>query len=223
MKAKGCLITIGILFLISAVVGGISECQDDQARQKREENRIEETKSLSEMLDKNDFKGANKLLSEIYDRGAYKNATDMTNVYIPSAIKVLRAEASYLMSENDPAAEQLFKLCLNDVSANIGKYNVVTGIFEGQRQPKTDKYIDEVTPYNACLLTIIKEALITDNPDFAKTVLSMMKTNYVCNKELREGHSTYHPYENDYTYDYKENNSQIEEAKQLISEYEDQK
>lgn len=173
-------------------------------------------RSLTEILEENDFAAANKYLSKINRKGSY----EICNKYLPAATEILKAEASYLMDQDDPDAETLFMLCINDVSSNIGNSQPTIGHFEGDNNYDTEKYIDQVTPYNACLLSIIKEAAIKNKPEFAKKVLKLMKPNYICEKQLIPGKDT--GYVSSYTYDYSKDDSQIEEAQKIISELEAQ-
>lgn len=201
------------IVLIIGIVGSISDACSNKEKES-------DGKSLTEMLDENDFKSANGYVNNIYNniskQGSYKQLELITEKYLPAAIQTLKAEASYLMDQDDPEAEKLFMLCLNDVSGNIGKYQVTLGIYD---ESINDMYkiTEEITPYNICLLAIIKEALIKEKPDFAKKVFKMMKKNYKCEKKLKEGKSGF--FDSHYTYDYKEDNSQIEEAQILLSEF----
>ncbi len=179
-------------------------------------------RSLAEMLDENDFAAANQHLSKVYNNGADKNDYNgyrkRVDKYIPDATKILKVEASYLMDQDDPEAEQLFQLCINDVASNIGNQQVITGHFDGKEQTETKFYIEEVTPYNACLLSIIKEAVIKEKPDFAKKVFKMMKKNYVIEQNLKPGMDSGKV--SSYTYDCNEDNAILDEAQRIIAEYE---
>lgn len=207
---KKFLYIIGILAVIGMIGSVVESCGGSK----------EKDRSLNEMLEENDFAAANKYLTDLNSRiqkGTFPHG-DITDKYLPNAIQTLKAEASYLMDQDDPDAETLFMLCINDVAGNIGNYQATTGFFDGDNQTYTEFITDEVTPYNACLLSIIKEALIKDKPEFAKKVLKMMKLNYKCDQKMKEG--TKGKYVYDYTYNYTEDNSQLEEAKKLIEDYE---
>lgn len=201
---------VGILGLIAIFGSALESCGGAK----------EKERSITEMLDENDFAAANKYLSDKnsrFQKGYFPHG-DIRDKYLPDAIQTLKAEASYLMDQDDPDAETLFMLCINDVSGNIGNYQPANGFFDGQEQIETKFIIEEVTPYNHCLISIIKEALIKNKLDFAKKVFNMMKKNYKCDKQLKKGEDS--GYVSSYTYNYTEDNSQLEEAQKLISDYE---
>jgi hypothetical protein len=173
--------------------------------------------SLTDMLADNDFAAANEYISETYTakKLAGMSSSEKADKYIPEAIQVLKAEASYLMDENDAEAERLFMLLINDVSGNIGNQQFQVGHLGRESMDdkyEADDYNEEITPYNAGLLPIIKEAIIKDNPEFAKKVLSMMEKNYTVVEKF--------PEEGEYSLDITEDNSWIEEAQKFISDYE---
>ena len=206
-KKKVIIYAIVAFIILGAISDMISSCGSSSSGEK-------DNRSLVEMLDEYDFAAANKYVSRISTKDGY----DIANYYLPAAIKTLKAEASFLMDDNDAEAERLFMLCANDVSGNIGNYQAQLGFSDGDTFYDTEHIIEQVTPYNQCMISIIREALIKDKPEFAKKVLKLMKNNYKCDKRLKEGKKGGYVY--DYTYDYKEDNSQIEEAKKLIAEYE---
>ncbi len=175
-------------------------------------------KDLNQLLADNDFAGANEYLIQRFDEANRYGGTSLDTKYILPATKVLKAEATYLMDTDDPEAEKVFLLCLNDVSGNVGNHQVETGSFDGDQKIHTKLYIDEVTPYNACLLAIIREALIKDKLSLAKKVYKMMKPNYTENQELKEGASS--GWVSSYIWTYTSNDAQREEAKALIDDYE---
>ncbi len=209
---KKILNIVGAIFLIVCLGSLFENCGGSN-------NSDSDKRSLTEMLDENDFAGANKYVANIFNSTG-GSIHDIENKYLPAAIQTLKAEASYLMDQDDQDAETLFMLCINDVSGNIANYQPSTGFFDGEDQFDTDCIIEEVTPYNACLISIIREAIIKNKPDFAKKVLKMMKKNYKCDKKLKPGEKGRYVY--DYTYNYTEDISQIQEAKKLISDYEAQ-
>ena len=210
---KKILNIVGVLFLIGCIGSIFQGCGGGKGAGSS-------NRSLEEILDENDFASANKYVADVFTKAEkdYFPHGRIVDKYLPAAIKTLKAEASYLMDQDDPDAETLFMLCINDVAGNIANYQPVTGFFDGTHQTETEFISDEVTPYNACLISIIREAVIKNKPDFAKKVFKMMKTNYKCEKHLKPGMDSKWAY--NYTYEYSEDNSQIEEAQKLLSELE---
>ena len=192
--------TIIVLLIVVAICCLIGKCARDHKNDSR---------TLTEMLDENDFAAANKYVA----KHQYKYHHEIARYYLPDALKTLKAEATYLMDQDDSDAETLFMLCINDVAGNIGIGQPVTGTYK-ESDTETDGIIDEITPYNSCLISIIREAVIKNKPEFANKVFKMMKQNYKCDKQIIQSGT----WSDDCTYEYTEDNSQIEEAKSLLSE-----
>lgn len=173
--------------------------------------------TIREAIIANDFEVCNRMLENIYNNtvlGEGRGLSGTFNIadeYIPKAIQVLNAEASYLMDIQSSDAEKIFMLCFNDVSGKLGVFNY------GERKTKGSDYDNEqymscVTPLNGCLLSIIKEALIKENLSFAEKVEKLILIN-IKKKVKKNGTSE------DDNYIYTLDKSAQERAKELIHDY----
>lgn len=172
--------------------------------------------SLQEALSAEDFTTVNELLVDGYNQ--YSGIPNyVRDTYIPDAMKVLKTEASFLLDkEEDAETTKLFLLCINDVASNLGNQQFAVGRFTGRENPSDNEYyIEEVTPYNATLVSIIREACLKGNRDFAKKVVKFLKPNYKCSKKLLPQKSG--SYNSHYVYTYSVDNSAMEEADKIIA------
>lgn len=195
------------MFISGMTIGIIGICKESADNQEVEEHSLK----VKEALSAEDFATANKLLVDGYnrynDRGFYVRDT-----YVPNAMMVLKAEASFLLEKGEDAEiTKLFLLCINDVASNLGNQQFSIGRFENDEDPHDNEYyIEEVTPYNATLVSIIREACLKGNTDFAKKVVKFIKPNYKCSKKrLPDG--------NGYAYTYSVDDSAMEEADKIIA------
>jgi len=210
-KSFSLAIIASALTLLGSACGGSSDSSSSDSDNSK--------KDLNQILEDKDFVAANEYLVQCFDEcHRFGTAVSLEDDYVMPASKVLKAEATHLMDTDDPEAEKIFLLCLNDVAGNVGNWQVETGTFDGVDKFDNRQYIEEVTPYNACLLAIIREALIKDKLPLAKKIYKMMKPNYIESKELKEGEDP--GYVKSYIRTYKSNDAQREEAKTLIADYE---
>lgn len=169
------------------------------------------TSTIEEAIKNNDFQTCNELLVSVYnDWVDSPRSGNISNKYIPQAIKVLKAEGTYLIDIGDTEAEKLFLLCLNDVIFNFG------GFTPQEKNTESYDYDNQeyeacVTPLNSCLLALIRESLIKENLSFAEKIVPYIQVNIkesVKNENFTGGDYTY-------TFDY----TAQQTAKKLISDY----
>lgn len=201
-----------ILYALAIILfmGLMQECfnscgGDDERKESGPETTIEEA------IKANDFQACNEMLTYVYD--SYVDSPrsgEISRTYIPKAIKVLKAEGSYLIDVEDTDAEKLFLLCLNDVIFKIGGFT--------PKEKKTESYDYDnqqykkcVTPLNACLLALIRESLIKENLSFAEKIVPYIQKNII--EEVKNEQT----FGGDYTYKF--DNTDQNEAKKLISDY----
>ncbi len=205
---KFILYALAILLFIGLMQGCFNSCSSDDTSESNNK-----PTTIREAIIANDFETCNRMLENIYtnlvNRGYERISLD--DEYIPKAIQVLKAEASYLMDVQNSEAEKLFMLCFNDVSGKLGVFNY------GERKTKgsdfdNDIYMACATPLNGCLLSILKEALIKDNISFAEKVEKLILINI---KEKVKKNGTFE--DDDYTYTL--DKSAQETAKGLIKDY----
>lgn len=202
--------TILTIFAIFCIIGMIQECSCSGD----ENNNGPST--IREAIIANDFEACNRMLEDLYNYKVIGDApfagTSMIyDEYIPQAIQVLKAEASYLMDIQSPDAERLFMLCLNDVIGKLGEFRY------GEKKTKgsdynNDQYMSCATSLNGCLLSIIREALIKDNLSFAEKIEKMVLVSIKADKKTN---GTFE--EDDYTYTF--DHSAQKTAKELIRDY----
>ncbi len=159
---------------------------------------------LNKLLEKSDFEGANKWLISEYNLGMADNGFNCERDYLQPALMVLKTEASYLMDKKDIEAERFFMICANNIASNIGNQSVQIGTFESSEDANVEiakEYINEVTPYNMTLYSLLCEALIRDNVELAKKLLSLMEKNYKVEEiKTKKGDSKYKVIEDKQTY-----------------------
>ena len=190
-------------FAFLLFIGWIDGCIDGCTSSKGEENSTQKELTIDDAIRNNDFKTCNELLTEYYSKnGSYR--------YMEEALKVLKAEGSYLIDVRDAEAEKLFLLCLNDVILKIEKYRPQE-MKNSEYSGDNNTYIDSVTPYNACLIALIRESLIKDNLSFAEVIYPYVKVNL--KKQTKSGGVFTEFYT--YTFDCTEQQT----AKKLISDY----
>lgn len=202
--------TILTIFAIFCIIGMIQECSCSGD----ENNNGPST--IREAIIANDFEACNRMLEDLYNYKVIGDApfagTSMIyDEYIPQAIQVLKAEASYLMDIQSPDAERLFMLCLNDVIGKLGEFRY------GEKKTKgfdynNDQYMSCATSLNGCLLSIIREALIKDNLSFAEKIEKMVLVSIKADKKTN---GTFE--EDDYTYTF--DHSAQKTAKEFIRDY----
>lgn len=198
--------TILTIFAIFCIIGMIQECSCSGD----ENNNGPST--IREAIIANDLEACNRMLENIYYNtvvNGYEH--NIKKQYIPEAIQVLKAEASYLMDVQSPDAERLFMLCLNDVIGKLGEFRY------GEKKTKgfdynNDQYMSCATSLNGCLLSIIREALIKDNLSFAEKIEKMVLVSIKADKKTN---GTFE--EDDYTYTF--DHSAQKTAKELIRDY----
>lgn len=202
---------LAILFFIGMVQECFNSCSGDDSDESK-------PTTIREAIIANDFEACNRMLENIYNntvigegRRGITGTFNIADEYIPKAIQVLKAEASYLMDVQNSDAEKLFMLCFNDISGKLGVFNY------GERKTKgldydNDQYMSCVTPLNGCLLSILKEALIKENLSFAEKVEKLILINI---KEQVKKNGAFE--DNDYTYTL--DKSAQETAKELINDY----
>lgn len=190
------------IFAIFCIIGMIQECSCSGD----ENNNGPST--IREAIIANDFEACNRILEYIYYNRVieHEQLYSIADEYIPRAIQVLKAEASYLMDAQNSDAERLFMLCFNDVSGKLGVFR-----YGEKNTHKNDydneQYMECVTPLNGCLLSIIREALIKDNLSFAEKVEKLVLVN-IKNSSTSEKNYIY-------TFDH----SAQKTAKELIRDY----
>lgn len=205
--------TILTIFAILCVISMIQECS---CGGKKNDNADQGPATIREAIIANDFEACNRMLEDLYNYKVIGNATFagtsmIYDEYIPQAIQVLKAEASYLMDMQNPDAERLFMLCFNDVSGKLGEFRY------GEKKTKgpdynNDQYMSCATSLNGCLITIIKEALIKDNLSFAEKVEKLVLVSIKADKKTN---GTFE--EDDYTYTFDRSAQKM--AKELIRDY----
>lgn len=205
--------TILTIFAILCVISMIQECS---CGGKKNDNANQGPATIREAIITNDFEACNRMLEDLYNYKVIGDApfagTSMIyDEYIPQAIQVLKAEASYLMDIQSPDAERLFMLCLNDVIGKLGEFRY------GEKKTKgfdynNDQYMSCATSLNGCLLSIIREALIKDNLSFAEKIEKMVLVSIKADKKTN---GTFE--EDDYTYTF--DHSAQKTAKELIRDY----
>lgn len=202
---KFILYALAILLFIGLMQECFNSCSGD------DEKNESEPETIDEAIKANDFQACNEMLTYVYDRYVDSpRSYEIADRYIPRAIKVLKAEGSYLIDVDDTDAEKLFLLCLNDVIFKIGGFTPKEKQTESSDYDN-DQYKECTTPLNACLLALIRESLIKDNLSFAEKIVPYIQIGI--NKSVKNEHFT----GGDYTYkfDYTEQKT----AKKLISDY----
>ena len=189
------------IFPIFCIIGMIQECSCSGD----ENNNGPST--IREAIIANDFEACNRMLENIYYNTVVNGSSyNIAERYIPQAIQVLKAEASYLMDAQNSDAERLFMLCFNDVSGKLGELRY--GEKNTHKQDyDNEEYMECVTPLNGCLLSIIREALIKDNLSFAEKVEKLVLVNIKNSSTSEENYI--------YTFDH----SAQKTAKELIRDY----
>jgi hypothetical protein len=193
---------VGTLFII----GMIFDCCNYITKTEQSESI-----TIDEAIKNYDFQTCNEMLTDIYNRYVDSpRSYEIADTYIPHAIKVLKAEGSYLIDIDNADAEKLFLLCLNDVIANIGGFRPEEKKTESHDYNNT-QYKACITPLNGCLLALIREALIKDNLSFAEKITPFIQVNIKSNVK---NESTFG---GDYTYTFDYSDQQT--AQKLIKEY----
>lgn len=95
--------------------------------------------------------------------------------YCRKAVSVLKAESDVLLSTNNAEAESLFLEHLADFDLGVNKVNI--GIFEkySDENRANEKYQEAVTIYNDYLISVIRKALVKNNPALAKKIALLIR------------------------------------------------
>lgn len=95
--------------------------------------------------------------------------------YCRKAVSVLKAESDVLLSTNNAEAESLFLEHLADFDLGVNKVNI--GIFEkySDENQANEKYQEAVTIYNDYLISVIRKALVKNNPAMAKKIALLIR------------------------------------------------
>lgn len=95
--------------------------------------------------------------------------------YCRKAVSVLKAESDVLLSTNNAEAENLFLEHLADFDLGVNKVNI--GIFEkySDENQANEKYQEAVTIYNDYLISVIRKALVKNNPALAKKIALLIR------------------------------------------------
>lgn len=95
--------------------------------------------------------------------------------YCRKAVSVLKAESDVLLSTNNAEAESLFLEHLADFDLGVNKVNI--GIFEKYTDENhaNEKYQEAVTIYNDYLISVIRKALVKNNPALAKKIALLIR------------------------------------------------
>lgn len=95
--------------------------------------------------------------------------------YCRKAVSVLKAESDVLLSTNNAEAESLFLEHLADFDLGVNKVNI--GIFEKYTDENhaNEKYQEAVTIYNDYLISVIRKALVKNNPAMAKKIARLIR------------------------------------------------
>lgn len=202
---KFILYALAIILFMCLMQECLNGCSGD------DENSELEYETIEEAIKANDFQACNEMLTYVYD--SYVDSPrsyEISRTYIPKAIKVLKAEGSYLIDVDDTDAEKLFLLCLNDVIFKIGGFTPKEKKTESSDYDNQE-YKECVTPLNACLLALIRESLIKENLSFAEKIVPYIQKNII--EEVKNERT----FGGDYTYKF--DNTDQNEAKKLISDY----
>lgn len=95
--------------------------------------------------------------------------------YCRKAVSVLKAESDVLLSTNNAEAESLFLEHLADFDLGVNKVNI--GIFEKYTDENhaNETYQEAVTIYNDYLISVIRKALVKNNPALAKKIALLIR------------------------------------------------
>lgn len=95
--------------------------------------------------------------------------------YCRKAVSVLKAESDVLLSSNNAEAESLFLEHLADFDLGVNKVNIGTFYEVSSEGKANEKYQEAVTIYNDYLISVIRKALIKNNPALAKKIALLIR------------------------------------------------
>lgn len=95
--------------------------------------------------------------------------------YCRKAVSVLKAESDVLLSSNNTEAESLFLEHLADFDLGVNKVNIGTFYEVSSEGKANEKYQESVTIYNDYLISVIRKALIKNNPALAKKIALLIR------------------------------------------------
>lgn len=145
---------------------------------------------------------------EIGDYNGTRNEKYTYKQYCSKAISLLQAESDMLLSSNDSEAEGLFLEHLADFNLGVNKVNIGKFYKYSPETEANERYQEAVTIYNDYLMTVIRKAMIKNNPDLAKKISLL----------IRDGLS-FTP--DDLDYDWKYDTEAKDEAKEIIKNFSD--
>lgn len=95
--------------------------------------------------------------------------------YCRKAVSVLKAESDVLLSTNNAEAESLFLEHLADFDLGVNKVNIGTFYEISSKGKANEEYQDAVTIYNDYLISVIRKALVKNNPALAKKIALLIR------------------------------------------------
>lgn len=95
--------------------------------------------------------------------------------YCRKAVSVLKAESDVLLSTNNAEAESLFLEHLADFDLGVNKVNIGTFYEISSKGKANETYQDAVTIYNDYLISVIRKALVKNNPALAKKIALLIR------------------------------------------------
>lgn len=95
--------------------------------------------------------------------------------YCRKAVSVLKAESDVLLSTNNAEAESLFLEHLADFDLGVNKVNIGTFYEISSKGKANEAYQDAVTIYNDYLISVIRKALVKNNPALAKKIALLIR------------------------------------------------
>ncbi len=188
-KTSKNIISILSIFALIAVV--FTSCG------KKEKTRVE---ILNEAIAANDFRTCDSIL--VVSKDACDSAWDLKDIYWPRAEKVLKAQADYLIENDDPDAEKIFIKILNDNNLVFGQYDLV----DSKNGAGNDNGFgaQALKIYNNFCLVTVNQCLINDKPELARKVAKFIR------QDLEE--------DTEEIYHFSDKSK--DEAKKLIDDYE---
>lgn len=95
--------------------------------------------------------------------------------YCRKAVSVLKAESDVLLSTNNAEAESLFLEHLADFDLGVNKVNIGTFYEISSEGKANETYQEAVTIYNDYLISVIRKALVKNNPALAKKIALLIR------------------------------------------------
>lgn len=95
--------------------------------------------------------------------------------YCRKAVSVLKAESDVLLSTNNAEAESLFLEHLADFDLGVNKVNIGTFYEISSKGKANETYQEAVTIYNDYLISVIRKALVKNNPALAKKIALLIR------------------------------------------------